>query len=127
MTGLVAWALVVVGAVYFTTESVIFAPIRIELSKAATARGARLLEVLLYCPACSAFWIGLLAAPLFPIEAPLVLRVVCSGLGAMGLGASWDKALGPSRAWEVEAPLRGEAREHDEATQSETREGAGDE
>ena len=56
MTGLVVrWACVMVGLIYFTTESAFFAPVRVRL-----ARSSDFLRMLLYCRACSGFWLGLL-------------------------------------------------------------------
>ena len=117
LAGWLTWALTLLGLVYLVTEAAITAPLRVPL-----ARLHPLLASLLYCPACSGFWIGLGLYGLYPGEAiPTFLRAVLSGLGAMALSTTWSKATGGNSAWDAEAPLR-EA-QHDEAPTSEAKEG----
>jgi hypothetical protein len=109
---LLRWALFTLGFVYLTTESVIFSPIRVAL-----ARRALLLETLLYCPACSGFWLGLLTSWAWPGETSWWLRLVESAVAGLALGALWGAAHS-NPMWAAEAPLRdpttqGEEREED--------------
>jgi hypothetical protein len=53
VTALASWALLILGLVYVTTCSAIFAPVRMALSRNAW------LKILAYCPMCQAFWFGL--------------------------------------------------------------------
>jgi hypothetical protein len=100
VTDLARWALVVIGAVYFVTESALFAPVRVTLARTHT-----FVALGLYCPGCSGFWLGLACSPLFPCE-PWWLGLPLSGVAAMGLAATWSKLTGGNAAWEAEAPLR---------------------
>jgi hypothetical protein len=114
VTDLARWALVVIGAVYFVTESALFAPVRVAL-----ARRSALLALGLYCPGCAGFWLGLAAAPLLFAHEPWWLALLLSGLAAMGLATTWSKLTGGNAAWEAEAALR----EPDGETKARTREG----
>jgi hypothetical protein len=112
MAAWLAWSLAVVGLAYLVTESVILAPLRVAL-----ARLHPLAASLIYCPACSGFWIGLGLYGLYPSEALPAglldhagpwLRVLLSGLSAVALCSTWSKATGGNGAWAAEAALRGE-------------------
>jgi len=99
MSELVRWALLTLGLVYLTTESAIFSPVRVAL-----ARRALLLETLLYCPACSGFWLGLVTSWAWPGEV-WWLRLAESATAGIALGALWG-AVHSSPMWAAEAPLR---------------------
>ncbi len=70
---------ILVGLIYLITRSSIFAPIRTAL-----AVSSKLLGLLLYCPACSGFWIGVVYALIYVQP---WLGCVQLGLASMGLGA----------------------------------------
>ncbi len=89
------------GCVYIFTESVIFAPWRMHLSRAGT-----FFRVLAYCRACTGFWVGVCFGPASPFlhagdPHPVWARRVMSGLFVMLLGYLWSKWL-PNDAWDVE-------------------------
>lgn len=101
---LVVFTLYVLGATYVVTESSIFAPVRILLGTANPW-----LQMLLYCPKCVAFWVGL-SAPLlaldrvwaFGLSTPAVFVVSAfSGCGIGLLGAHLG-ALGNVNETETE-------------------------
>lgn len=68
-----------VGLIYFVTRAGIVTPIRVAIA----SRG-RFIAGLLYCPACSGFWIGIAYALIY--KQPW-LGCVHLGLVSMGLGA----------------------------------------
>lgn len=106
---LARWALVVLGAIYFVTEASIATPLRVRIAVAHP-----LLEALIYCPACSGFWLGV---SLHRYWGELsVQAAIGSGIAAMALGAAWASWRG-APAWQSEAELRDEVRR--EATQEE--------
>lgn len=121
MTPWLTWALTLLGLVYLVTEAAITAPLRILL-----ARLHPLVATLLYCPACSGFWLGLGLAWLYPSPEPWLVREGLSAVGAMALAASWSKALGGNAAWAAEAALREGEAQGDETTPRTTQEGEGD-
>lgn len=89
------WALVTLGLIYLVTEAAISAAVRVALAKTHP-----LVATLVYCAACSGFWLGWLTAPLLePWWA--------SPLAAMALGAIWTTWHG-APAWVNEEALRGE-------------------
>ena len=111
MTGLVVrWACVMVGLIYFTTESAFFAPVRVRL-----ARSSDFLRMLLYCPACSGFWLGLLISSQWPDRGPAY--VLMSGIAGMGVGAMWA-TFHDNVAWIAEARARGEVEVDDDETEA---------
>lgn len=101
MLDLARWTLVTLGFVYLTTESVIFSPLRV-----AVARRGLLVATLVYCAACSGFWLGLLTSLwLWPSSGPWWYRVLEGGIASTALGALWS-AYHPNPMWDAEAPLR---------------------
>lgn len=103
----VRWALVVLGCIYLVTEASIATPVRVRIAVLHP-----LLEALIYCPACSGFWLGL---SLCRFWGPLSFSTaVASGLAAMALGAIWSSWRG-APAWALEEELRREARTQAEA------------
>lgn len=100
MGELIRWALLTLGLVYFTTESVLFSVARVALAR----RGGVMLETLLYCPACSGFWLGLATSWAWPGDV-WWLRLIESAIAGMALGALWSAAHS-NPMWGAEAPLR---------------------
>jgi hypothetical protein len=105
---MIQWALVVLGLVYFVTDSAIFAPVRVKL-----ARGSWFRAGLFYCAACFGFWAGVLLQGLWPFEATfstpwgvIPLKGALSGTAAMALGAVW-KVYVPGSAFETEKKALG--------------------
>lgn len=82
MTQLLVWACVVLGVVYVITHSVIFMPVRMWLAKKSVW-----LDVLLYCPMCVSFWVGLFYAdsPLPLDESFWLVERIHDGIAAVGL------------------------------------------
>ncbi len=88
------WALITVGLVYLVTQSTIFSPLRKVVSKAGI-----FFEVLIYCPACSGFWLGGLASAwLQPSGIETLLQAAIKGAA---LGALWG-VYGPESPWNIE-------------------------
>jgi hypothetical protein len=94
MIALIQWALVVLGVIYFVTESVIFGPVRVTLT-----RGSVFRSTLLYCPACMGFWVGVASGFLQPA---LWQNPVQSGLAAMALGRIWALCGGGGNTFATE-------------------------
>ena len=92
MRDLFLWALAVLGLIYIVTQSVIGRPIRMWVASKGMA-----FEVLVYCPACCGFWIGLGLYLLIPSSEIGLLYA----LAGCGLGALWSE-YGPSSVWEME-------------------------
>lgn len=96
------------GILYFITQSSIFGGVRmLVLAK------ARQLGMLLYCPACTGFWIGLLlgGSRWFPLElftdtgsrwTLTITYVLTSGLASMALGAIWGAIFGQPHVFQTE-------------------------
>lgn len=79
-----AWAFACLGLIYLVTEASITFSVRLAVAKRSLFG-----LTLIYCPACSGFWLGLGLFWLFPFEGPTLVRVALSGLGSMVLGALW--------------------------------------
>ena len=90
------WALWTLGMIYLVTEASIF-----HLPRAWFASKSLLAGQLIYCPACSGFWVGLASWWMWPHDSfPLIPAVAALGLGA--LWGSWHS----NAALVAEAPLR---------------------
>ena len=104
---LLHYALMSYSLTYLVTESSIGAIPRIL-----AARGHAILAVLMYCPACMGFWVGVClgAGNWFPFDTPhsLLLESVNSGFVSMAICHLISKMTGGNPAWESEALLRGE-------------------
>jgi hypothetical protein len=118
MTPWLTYALTTIGLVYFITQSMIFSPLRVRLT-----RGSIFREALLYCPSCTGFWVGaglslLGRAPGWngmhlswdPLKEATEnsLAVIDSGLMSMAISHIWSALTqqGVNPAWEAELPLR---------------------
>lgn len=100
------WSLLAIGATYLITEAVIFVGVRVAL-----ARRSSFLETLVYCPACTGFWVGCALFLFWPFTAVdtgvlLVASILQSGVASMALGAAWGAWKGGNPAYEAETPLR---------------------
>lgn len=109
LTLLVRWVAVVLCTIYVITESSIFMPIRVAITK-----GTIFTRTLFYCPACMGFWVGVFYAffSYWPFdygrEQLDVLRECAeSGAGGLVLGAIWGQ-WHHAHAFADEATLRGE-------------------
>ena len=127
------WALILIGWVYLITESLIFAPVRMKVSKLSS-----LAEMLVYCPPCTGFWIGALLALTgwWPHGVALTpfhfwsdawsfadyWPVGESAIAAMGVAATWSKLTGGNFAYEHENAIR---RGEQDDTTSPSEEGKG--
>jgi len=112
MTAILQWALITLGGIYFLTEAVIFAPFRTRFAKGSGFRIG-----LIYCPACTGFWVGVGSHQWWPWEASVYAAPVVSGIAAMALGAIWSHWKGGNPAYAAEASMRGEER-HDDAEET---------
>lgn len=113
------WAAMTLGLIYIISESVIFMPIRLAFARGSTFRTA-----LIYCPACTGFWVGAALGPGFwPFSynyGPLwdfLRAAVESGIGGIVIGAIWA-TWHNSVAYDTESQLLGveEQSESDAAT-----------
>lgn len=75
MIALVSWALLLLGIVYVTTCSAIFAPVRMLISSRRS-----LFLAFMYCPYCQAWWfgLGLTWLGLGPFHGGWLERVYCA-------------------------------------------------
>lgn len=103
------WLAVVLACIYVITESVIFGPFRVWLTKDSMFR-----RTLIYCPACSGFWVGVTFGMLmyWPMDygtSPWAMarEAFESGCCAMVVGAIWGQ-WHINNAFFLEAGLRGE-------------------
>jgi hypothetical protein len=95
MYELLQYGLTLVGLVYIVSQSFIFRPIRL------LASNLRVLEVLIYCPSCTGFWVGLLLWKLgyYPFHVKIwLLEPGCVGCA---LGALWA-TYGGIDAWSLD-------------------------
>ncbi len=101
----VLYALVLCGCVYIVTQAEITHFARHALFMAVTSKPPSLkrlpfalLSMLVMCPACSAFWIGILlcVGGYWPF-APVVSAHLEAAVGSCALGAIWD-------VWGPDAP-----------------------
>ena len=92
------WILLLSGWVYLITEAAVFAPFRILLSMIGSP-----IEALIYCPSCTAFWVGMaLAWTGWWPHNPDFWGSWESAIAAMGVANTWSKLTGGSSAWEIE-------------------------
>jgi len=88
----IQWVLLILGAVYFVTQSTIFYRVRMAI-----ARKSDLLAAFIYCGGCTGFWIGLALSHFYPgTRAVWTLEswmtwpyVLVAGVTGMTLGATW--------------------------------------
>jgi hypothetical protein len=94
---LLQYGLTLVGIVYIVSQSYVFRPIRI------LASNLRLLGVLIYCPACTGFWVGLLLWKLgyYPFHVNQ-LHVFEPGIVGCALGALWGTHGPAVDAWSLD-------------------------
>lgn len=102
---MIHFALLVAGLTYLLTQSVIFTPYRVLV-----ARGGASLEALVYCPACTGFWVGVLMHRLWD-HPEVFFKPFEAGIGACAMMAVWSYYV-PSNAWEIE-----QGRDGSEATE----------
>lgn len=101
MTAWIAWSLLVVGWVYFITESAVFAPIRMGF-----ASTSPVCLTFIYCPGCTGFWVGALLGSfeVWPITDTAGFWIIgSSAIASMGLAATWSKLTGGNSAWTAES------------------------
>jgi len=100
---LLRWGAVTLGAIYFVTESALVMRPRVWF-----ARRGSWPTLLIYCAACSGFWLGLVSAHWFwpfSVSEASWSRYIEGAVAAMALGAIWSKVTGGNPAYEVEAEL----------------------
>ncbi len=87
----VRYVLLVWGLIYLVTQSAIFAPIR-----ATILHFSRFAGILVFCPSCSGFWIGICVALLGAYTQGLgwIPSWIESGVIAMPLGHIWGVYFG---------------------------------
>ncbi len=104
LLSLVRWALLTLGMIYFITESAIFVSFRVRIARSQFG------SALIYCAACTGFWVGLAHWFAWPrIGAPTLLFPIAleSAIAGMALGAIWSAYKQGNPAWHAEAELRG--------------------
>lgn len=102
---IVRYVLIVCGLIYAVTQSAIFSPIRLFVAR----RLGGTLRMLIYCPACSGFWIGLMAVRFLPWQTGAVWQSMLeSAVCAMALGALWSVVVESSVVHAEIAQLRAE-------------------
>lgn len=90
---LLIFALLTLGSVYIITQSAIA-----HAPRNAIADIGWMFESLIYCPACTGFWVGAgLGATGYWVNDG-ALGVLEAGISACGLGALWG-VYGPESAW----------------------------
>lgn len=100
MLQLLHYALILVGLTYIVTQSAVGRPLRMFVSRAGS-----FLESLIYCPACTGFWLGAALVSLWPFPT-LVFAPLESAVGACGLMALY-KEWGPQvDVWSLEQGRR---------------------
>lgn len=99
------WFVLVASIVYTITESRIARVVRMAVG----LRSDFLLS-LVYCRACTGFWVGVWTASYFPVRVePFVLHLWVAGGAVMLLGYMWTSFL-PNTAWEAEQEAIAETR-----------------
>lgn len=94
MTEVLRYLLVLWGVIYLVTQSAIFSPFRIALSR------NTVIATLIYCPACFGTWVGFALDSLLPWTPSI--GYVESGLAAMALGSIWGRLFGDDSAFRNE-------------------------
>lgn len=98
------WAVLLLGAVYFVTQSVIF-----SIPRVLFARLGAWAAIFVYCASCTGFWVGLLLGPWFwPWRGWWWAMALESGAAAMAVAHVWVNSTGGNPLWQAEAALRGE-------------------
>jgi hypothetical protein len=83
---LLHWVLIVAGLIYLVSRSYIFGAIRMRIGMLLQHSSWRsFVRVMIYCPACIGFWIGVGATPLWPYDG--FGQPLGSGIAAMLLGS----------------------------------------
>lgn len=90
---LLIFALLALGLVYLITQSAIA-----YLPRNAIADLGAFWESLIYCPACTGFWVGVLLGALGYWVHAGWLGVIEAGVSACALGALWS-VYGPPSPW----------------------------
>lgn len=120
---LLHWALVVGGLIYLISRSYIFGPLRSAIGRLSLQYASLVwrnwVRILIYCPACIGFWIGVCATPLWPYDG--FGRPLGSGIAAMLLGSLlaeyWSSAL-----FEIEGEWWGDPPNREDDDDEETQE-----
>lgn len=94
------WALVLLGGVYLVTQSLVGMPVRMLLRKRSVW-----LAALLYCPTCTAFWLGVAldGLGLTPHGLDVPWSLPLGGFMAMGFVWGSQRLLVLSDAWTAES------------------------
>lgn len=79
------WLLIELGLIYLFTESFLFGPIRVALAKRSS-----IMLALLYCRACTGFWLGAATAVWFWPESWAWYVPFKAGIATLALGAIWS-------------------------------------
>ncbi len=102
MTDALRSAFLLLGLTYLLTQSSIFAPLRIAIR----LRNPFLAQMV-YCPACSGFWIGatlsLLGLNLLPTNT--LLDPLYNAVMSCGLMATWNYVVVTRSSWETDLGL----------------------
>lgn len=86
---MIQYTLILVGLIYIISQSTIFSFLRVRI-----ARLSILTMALIYCPACTGFWVGAILGflGLWPyITGHILISVLQSAISACGIGALWSQ------------------------------------
>lgn len=81
--------------IYLITESWILRPIRVYIGW----RFPLAFRVLVYCPACTGFWVGAVMGWWHPLDEDPAARIFTSAMSTMVAGAVWSR-------WFAQSPFR---------------------
>jgi hypothetical protein len=98
---LIRFALLTLGFTYLLTQSSIFMLLRMWITERMLFAG-----LLIYCPACSGFWIGGILGLLGAYPLPTLFGPVDAAVVACGLMATWTLAFVRVSTWELEQEYR---------------------
>lgn len=94
---LIRFTLLTIGLTYLLTQSSVFVLLRVWINEKSPLLGS-----LVYCPACSGYWVGftLWFVGVYPL--PTILGPIDAGVAACGLMATWALAFLRTSSWELE-------------------------
>lgn len=105
---LIRFVMLTLGLTYIVTQSSIFILLRLWLNAK-----AQLLGTLIYCPACSGFWIGMVLGLLGAWPLPTILGPLDAAIAACGLMATWAMTCITTTSWELEQHATQEETPHE--------------
>jgi hypothetical protein len=101
---MIEFILVTLGIVYGLTSSFALTPLRLWLAR--LSGHSVWFVTLLYCPACTGFWVGvaLSSSGLWPVTSHAFTAAWQAGFAGTALGALWSE-YGPASVFDIEQPF----------------------